>query len=333
MVSSSEIINGFFLCVFYICISGGLITSNKYILTKGGFPFPMALSAIHMGMTTFLSACCYTILPSWYPSMNRAVEKRLTLMKFLIPIAFLFAASLYAGNRSYMYCGVAFLQFMKESNVAIVFILSCVVGLQGPTFKKFAVIVWIISGSSLCVRGELHFVLFGFLLQMTSQLCECSKNVLGEIVLTGNDLKLDALTMTLFQAPMTMIPLVLGMLHAEHGMLQPLVDHWHLILPNACLAFVLNITVAVIIKNLSTVSFVLCGLVKDIALVIASAYMFGDTIMPMQWVGFVLTIVGIALWSWMKIQESQAATRAKELQEDLEKKPLLSEAVKAKALY
>merc|ERR1740133_373621 len=119
---------------------------------KGGFPFPMGLSAVHMGMTTFLSACCYTILPSWYPSMNRAVEKRLTLMKFLIPIAFLFAASLYAGNRSYMYCGVAFLQFMKESNVAIVFILSCLVGLQMPSVRKFAVIVWIISGSSLCVR-------------------------------------------------------------------------------------------------------------------------------------------------------------------------------------
>merc|ERR1740130_515993 len=118
--------------------------------------------------------------------MARAVEKRVTLLKFLVPISILFALSLYAGNRSYMYCGVAFLQFMKESNVAIVFTLSCLVGIQRPSFRKFSVIVGIIAGSSLCVKGEIHFVLIGFLLQLGSQVCECSKNVLGEIVLTGN---------------------------------------------------------------------------------------------------------------------------------------------------
>lgn len=319
-----DILKGAFLCIFYIGISGGLITSNKYILTSGGFPFPMALSAFHMAMTTFLSVCCYTVAPSWYPSMTRAKDKWLTLVKFLVPIAVLFAISLYAGNRSYMYCGVAFLQFMKESNVAIVFIFSCIAGLQSPSWRKFAVIVGIISGSSLCVRGELHFVLMGFLLQLTSQCSECSKNVLGEIVLTGNDLKLDALTLTLFQAPMTLIPLVIAMVWSEQAMLGAMMQHWYLLLPNAMLAFILNITVATIIKELSAVTFVLCGLVKDIALVIASAYMFGDAISPMQWGGFLLTIGGIGIWSWMKIQESDAkAKQAQFAGDDLEKKPLL----------
>jgi len=53
-----------------------------------------------------------------------------TLLKYILPLGFLFALALYCSNRAYLYSSVAFLQFCKEGNVALIFAMSCLLGLQ-----------------------------------------------------------------------------------------------------------------------------------------------------------------------------------------------------------
>merc|ERR1719330_364800 len=98
----------------------------------------------------------------------------LQLYMYLLPIGFLFALSLYGANRAYLYCSVAFLQFMKEANVVMVFSFSAMAGLQMVNRQRLFVIAWVILGSSFAVSGDLHFALIGFTLQGISQLAECS---------------------------------------------------------------------------------------------------------------------------------------------------------------
>ena len=116
------------------------------------------------------------------------------LYKYLVPIGVLFAVMLYGSNKAYLYCSVAFLQFMKETNVVLAFLFSALAGLQTINRQRLFVILWVISGSSLCVSGELHFVLTGFLLQLVSQFAEGIRAVIAELVLSGNDYKLDSLS-------------------------------------------------------------------------------------------------------------------------------------------
>lgn len=103
--------------------------------------------------------------------------------------------------------------------MAIIFFASCALGLQQFTWHKALILAVVLSGCSLCATGEIQFRLPGLLLQLASQLAECSKNLIGELVLTGAGLKLDVLTFVAFQAnfslgPLLVCGLALGLLEA-----------------------------------------------------------------------------------------------------------------------
>merc|ERR1719238_2710602 len=101
-------------------------------------------------MTSILSIVFYRVFPSWYPSMNKATENKGMLLKFLVPIAILFSMSLWMSNKAYAYSTVAFLQFIKEANLTVVYLLSCLCGLHTLKCQKIGIILWIIAGCSLC---------------------------------------------------------------------------------------------------------------------------------------------------------------------------------------
>jgi len=299
----------------YICVSAGLINFNKYMLDEARFPHALELTTVHMSMTTLYSLCLSSLVPSIYPSMSMSLEKKTTTLKYIAPMGLMFAIALFASNQAYQYCSVAFLQFCKEGNVAIVFILGCALGMQAFSWKKLAILSVVMCGCSLCVDGEINFVLIGFLLQISSQLMECGKNLIGEMVMSGAGMKLDPLTFVFWQAPCSLIPLLAATCFTTQP--QVLVDlkaNLPLLLANASLAFMLNVLIALTLKKLSALAFVIIGLVKDIVIVVASSAMFGDPISKMQQLGFAVTLFGVSLWANLKLQEQ--ATKAKSEEAD-----------------
>jgi len=298
------------VCVTYISMSASLIRFNKYLVAHERFPYPMALSAIHMACSLFLCSGFYLVRPSAFPSMSTIEGKQRTLGRWFLPIGFTFAVSLYASNRAYMYANVTFLQFMKEGNVVIIFLMSCAAGLQAMNRVKFANIVWISVFAALCVGGELNFVWMGFTLQLLSQVAECSRVVLGECVLSGSSLKLDPLTYTLFAAPVCLAVLLLGNYVAWDPAIVPrAVQLWHLLLPNAVLAFVLNLLVTIMVKEVSAVGAILTGVVKDVCLVLLSAAVFGEAVTRQQVGCFAFILLGILFWSTSKLMPKHPAVR------------------------
>lgn len=314
----------------YIPISAGLITFNKYLVHPGRFPHPTALTAIHMLVTSSMALLLYAICPQFYPSMEKARKEILTLVKYLVPLACCFALALYCSNAAYLYCTVAFLQFCKEGNVPLMFCMACFVGLQQFSVHKVIVIGIIIAGCSMCVHGEVQFSWLGFALQIASQFAEVTKNLIGEIVLTGAGLKLDVLTFVTFQAPLSLVPLSIATCYSwTPQMTEDFMRTWQLLLCNALLAFLLNVMIALTLKNLSGLAFVIIGIVKDIFIVASSAAVFGDSISPMQQIGFIVTIVGIASWGHLKIQEQEQQVKSsKESCEATETEPLVAKSDK-----
>eukprot|EP00434_Breviolum_minutum_P032198 symbB.v1.2.028478.t1/scaffold3023.1/size65105/3 len=144
-------------------------------------------------------------------------------------------------------------------------------------------------------------------------MAECSKNLIGEVVMSGAGMKLDVLTFVMFQAPCSLVPLLISVaLSWEHEVLVAFQAHWPIILLNALNAFALNLIIATTLKRLSAVAFVIIGIVKDTVIVSTSSMVFGDHISPQQQVGFAVIMTGIACWSHMKIQEQQEAAKLKE---------------------
>lgn len=290
------------LCISYICVSAMLIRFNKFLMHEDRFPFAMALTSIHM---LFCSSCCvllYLAMPSVFVGLASCKGKRLELTGWFAAIGLAFAISLYTSNQAYLYSNVAFLQFMKEGNVIITFCMSCAVGLQVLNRVRCAVVLWVIVGSTLAVRGEVHFAVLGFAFQILSQFAECSRLVMGELLFRNKSMKLDPLTYTLIVAPACLVALLAGSACTWSAEVPAaLAKWWPYLLPNAALAFVLNVLVAVLIKETSAVGLILSGIVKDIGLVFFSWAFFGELVTPCQFVSFAVTLSGVGFWSYMKV--------------------------------
>merc|ERR1712136_215457 len=81
-------------------------------------------------------------------------------------------------------------------------------------------------------------------------------------------LKLDALTYTMFLSPMCLIVLMVGAAVTwKAEILMDFAAWWMFIIPNGCLAFTMNVTVSLLIKECSAFAFILAGLVKDAVVV------------------------------------------------------------------
>jgi drug/metabolite transporter (DMT)-like permease len=288
----------------YIAVSALLITFNKYMMQPTHFPHAIHLTATHMTVTFLMSLILYTLAPQFYPSMTTAKENIGTVFRYIGPLGCLFAVALLFSNIAYTYSSVAFLQFCKEANVAIVFIMSCIVGTQGFSWTKAGILSVVIAGCTLCVRGELKFVWLGLVVQLASQMAECSKNLIAEIVMSGAGMKLDALTFVMFQAPCSLAPLMIGVVTQWSPQIgEDFMRMWPMLLANALVAFLLNVLIALTLKKLSALAFVIIGVLKDIVIVVSSSFIFGDPISTMQLVGFSITLTGMVLWSRHKMQE------------------------------
>lgn len=298
----------------YIVLSAGLITFNKSLLAKDRFPHALHLTAIHMMVTTLFSCILYACAPQLYPTMQNALENKGKVLKYIAPLGLMFSIALFCSNQAYQYSSVAFLQFCKEGNVALVFFLSCLIGLQTFSWEKVGVLSVVVMGCSLCAHGEIHFVMWGLALQLTSQVAESSKNLTAELVMSGAGMKLDVLTFVSWQAPCSLIPLLFAISMSSSNMtvLTDLGLYWPHVLGNASLAFLLNVAIAMTLKRLSTLAFVIIGIVKDIVIVAASAAVFHDPISNMQVGGFAVTICGIAMWGHLKMREAAKAAENKE---------------------
>lgn len=286
------------LCVAYIGFSACLIHFNKYLMHQDRFPFALPLTTFHMLMTFVLVNCFYLLKPSMFPAMEKTEGQRYQLLRWFVPLGCLFALGLFCSNKAYYFCTVAFLQFMKEANVAVVFTLACFFGLQQSTRSRLFVLCWILFGAFAAVKGEVHFSRIGFFIQALSQMGECGRTVFADWIMRGSSLKLDPLTFTMFLSPVCLCILLLTtILTWHHEIATRAWELWPMLLPNACLAFLLNVLIAVIIKDMNAVTFMLCGLIKDIVIVMASVWFLGEFVNYQQLMGFGICLGGIAAWS------------------------------------
>ena len=103
---------------------------------NGHFPYVKVFTTIHMITATLLSLLLYKLAPSLYPSMGKARANWKAVLKFMVPLGCLFALNLYLSNKALQFCSLSFVQFCKEGNVALMFALACLIGLQTFSWYK-----------------------------------------------------------------------------------------------------------------------------------------------------------------------------------------------------
>jgi len=265
-------------------------------------PYPFVVTFNQMLTCIILANTLRLVSPSCFPALERIKVTPKFCLKFL-PIGVPFMLSVVCANWAYKYLPVSFLQIMKQSNIVTIYVFSVIAGLERLRWCSVSLLLVVVSGAVLAVEGELHFVLRGFLLQLSSSLAEAVK-VVAQSVLMSGETRLDPLTMVLFMAPACFLANLgpCAIIDGPHigTVLARLGEFWPVVLANVLLAFVLNIAVAQCIKELSAVGFLLCGVVKDTCIIVLSAWLWNESLTELQGVGFSLALAGVVMYSVYK---------------------------------
>ena len=293
----------------WIGLSAGVILFNKYVLTVFGFPFPVALTMIHMAFCSalaFLLVRVFKVVKGVNMSRDQYVQR-------ILPIGFLFSIVLWFGNSAYVYLSVAFIQMVKA-------LMPCVVYGVGIAFKvetykpqTLANMAMIALGVAIASYGELNFNFTGFVLLMGSIAAEAVRIVSIQILLTSADIKLNSVTTLYYVSPACFVFLSVPFVFLEMPKLLSAVDvnlNPGVLLSNATLAFALNISVYLLIGKTSALTMNVAGVIKDWILIFISSFMFDAPISSLQLWGYLLAFAAVCYYNYTQYKEREAANAA-----------------------
>jgi len=78
---------------------------------------------------------------------------------------------------------------------------------------------------------------------------------------------------------------------------------------NTLMAFVLNAMLPVILKEVSAMGMTLCGVCKDVAIVVLSSAVFAAPLHHQQMIAFSITLVGVSFWSFVQSNSDQILSK------------------------
>jgi len=277
----------------WIAASSGTILYNKWLLDTLGFSFPIILTTWHMLFATIATqvlARTTGMLDSRHKlNMNKDIY-----MKAIFPIGFFFSLSLIFGNKAYLYLSVAFIQMLKATNPVVVLLITWGLGFKPFDGKTLANVSIIVLGVIIASYGEIRFVLAGFICQALATGFEATRLVLIERLLSAY--KMDALVSLYYYAPVCTAMNLAASLYFEaptfswENVLD--VGYFNMI-ANAGIAFLLNVSLVLLIGKTSSLVLTLCGVLKDILLVIASILIWGTPVTATQFFGYSIALGGL----------------------------------------
>merc|ERR1719324_1123798 len=106
------------------------------------------------------------------------------LLKFA-PLGICFSFSIILSNAAYKYLSVALIQVLKESNCAMVFVLSLFLRLEVFSWTATFILGLVMIGSTMAAYGEIHFVWMGIGIQLLSQMCEVLKLCIQNLLMSS----------------------------------------------------------------------------------------------------------------------------------------------------
>jgi len=297
-----EVVVAYSCVALWIGLSAGVILFNKYLLSEYGFPYPVALTLMHMG---FCSVVGITVVRGfeWVKSCNMETEQ---YMKSIVPIGALYALTLWLGNSAYLYLSVSFIQMLKALMPVSVFVVGVALGTEkwsNQTMMNMAVVT---LGVMIASYGEINFVLIGVAVQLGSILCESTRLSLVQILLQRKGMKLNPFTTMYYISPACFGFLLVPFALLEAPKIQADLDLKFdplLFFLNCCVALGLNLAVFLLIGKTSALTMNVAGVVKDWMLIGLSAILFSAPISAMSLEGYLLAFAGVCYYNYIKLQQ------------------------------
>lgn len=300
------------LCVAYVAASVGMVISNKYIMHPDRFPFPVVLTTMHMTASLLLGCLLYMVAPRLFPSapamlygsdIDSRPRYRWYIVSAFAPIGLCGTLSIVCGTAAYMFAPISFLQIVKAGNIVCVYLLMLLFGLESFRVNHALVLVLVASCVSFATYRGVFSQRLGLALQIASGACQSLQVVLtNRLMSLANGPRVDPMTMVLFTAPVMLFCLVpLNMVFFESTVLQRMRAMQPLLLANVTLALTLQIISTLTVRRVAASGHALASMLKDVSIMTIAACVIQETISTEQLYGFVGSVIGVSLYSTMKL--------------------------------
>ncbi|KAI4251964.1 MAG: hypothetical protein LQ352_004551 [Teloschistes flavicans] len=234
-------------------------------------------------------------------------------LRAIVPIGVFFSLSLICGNMTYLYLGVAFIQMLKATTPVAVLLAGWGLGTEKASMNTLFKVSFIVIGVVIASFGEIKFVLIGFLFQLGGIVFEALRLVMVQKLLSSAEYKMDPLVSLYYFAPVCACMNFCVAVVFEFPRIT--LDHvYHVgmlvLLINACVAFALNVSVVFLVSlvpchglrhtsnsfqigRTSSLVLTLCGVLKDILLVLVSVVFRNEPFTPLQCFGYSIALAGL----------------------------------------
>ncbi|KAH6871210.1 hypothetical protein B0T10DRAFT_611319 [Thelonectria olida] len=268
----------------WILSSNSTILANKWLISSGGFGYPILLTCWHLVFSAFITQILAHTTTLLHSRHSLPISRRFYL-RTILPIGLVASGSLVCTNFVYFWLSVAFLQMIKAATPVVMLFVSWMFGVADPTLGNVINIIIIAGGVGMASAGELHFSWIGVAFQFTGILFEATRVVLIQIMLRGEGMKMNPMVGLYYYAPVCAVINFLIACVVEIPYLSVAgmtTSGWIMLLFSAPIAFFLNYTSMALIGKTSGVVMSLAAVFKNILLVMCSVFIWRTKITGIQ---------------------------------------------------
>ncbi|KAK8001835.1 triose-phosphate transporter family-domain-containing protein [Apiospora marii] len=245
-------------------------------------------------------------------------------LRAVVPIGLLYSGSMVCSNLVYLYLNVAFIQMLKAASPFSTLVIAWMWGQEHPTTLMILKILVIVLGVLVASAGEIHFSWIGFSYQLGGLIFESVRVVMIQALMSGSGdddaaagrRNMDPLVSLYYYAPVCAVTNLFVAWATEWPTFAwsdlAGVGPWMLVL-NGLVAFLLNVSSVMLIGKTSGLVLHLTGILKNILLVVASVFIWGTAIAPVQILGYGTALTGFVFYksSWSDLKAGYSSWSAR----------------------
>lgn len=204
----------------------------------------------------------------------------------------LLAISLSLSNTAFVHLSVPLIQMLKAATPVMIYLIGLISGTEQYMLGRACNVVFICLGVFISARGSIEYTFVGIAGQMAAIIADSVRCVLLQREMQhGSTDPLEALASF---APLAAMALIL-----------PSVVEWRessstcsryaqaLMCVSCVIVFALNVVICQLIKTTSALTTSLTGIVKEWICIGLTMEMYKVVITPTQWLGYVLSVLGL----------------------------------------
>ena len=311
------------LVLTWFATSTGLAMFNKQILgaKRGGFPAPLFLTSMQFAIQFVLARIAVRAWVTDHAERKRGRREEVphdVYWRAVAPVGATMGLDIALSNLSLVFITVSVYTVAKTSSIVFTLLLAFVFRFERPTWFLGAVVAMVTVGQIMSAEGDAQFDVLGFCICLTAALMSALRWTLAQRVMhrdsnAPGDHAKGIKETYLLDHPVVFVYLVYPLMWAVVFVFSCLKEQWWYTIPHykwlsnlidvfvdmvifgvgALMAFCLTLAEFELLNETSALTMMMFGVVKDIAAILLSMVVFGDTFGMTNVAGLILCLAGV----------------------------------------